>query len=105
MAFHQLRSAATQLSVAAFLVRCIFVNASPPVTSAPRRYADFFTHFCLSGRFSMLLTFAALRVLDQSVATHDASTQPPLTGVSSPRPSDPQARHRYIAMLAALHLR
>ena len=49
--------AATQRSFAAFLYRCIFVNASPP----PQLPVP------ISGcRYAAFLTFAALRVLDQS---------------------------------------
>ena len=61
-----LAEAATQLSFAAFLERCIFVHASPPPqlpVSTPIfgcRYADFFTHRCLSGRFYATLVHGVL---------------------------------------------
>ena len=61
-----LADAATQLSFAAFLERCIFVHAFPaaPATSLHPifgcRFADFFTHRCPSGRFYATLVHGVL---------------------------------------------
>ena len=116
-----LAEAATQLSFAAFLERCIFVNASPPpqlpvpTPISGCCYADFFTHTAASRDVSTHLSFreflaspsmldvlcpacarpvpsllldAAVKTLLYRVASHDASTQLPLTsslsGASSP---------------------
>ena len=105
-----LAEAVTQLSFAAFLERCIFVNGSPPPqlpvpTPPPDAATQILPHTAASRDVSTQLSFSeflasllrmmfsAVRVLPSllldaavqtplhSVATHDASTQLPLTEV------------------------
>ena len=54
-----LAEAATQLSFAAFLERCISVSASPP-PPLPIPHAEYSTHRCLSGRFYATLVQGVL---------------------------------------------
>ena len=69
-----LAEAATQLSFAAFLERCISVSASPaapathPHPTSGCRHADYSTHRCLSGRLYATLVRG---VLGSTLSTHD----------------------------------